>query len=492
MDTHITSETTDWHNLNPSKVLSKLDTNQKDGLSKLEAQNRLKIFGPNELEEKSSKSPLSILWEQFTSTMVLILMAAAAISAVLGKTTETAAISAIVVLFGLLGFVQEYRAEQAIAALKKLSVPNIRVRRDGKLHEISANWLVPGDIVLLEAGNLVPADLRLIESVNLRIQEFALTGEFEPVDKEIDALRQENIPLGDRLNLAYMGTIVTYGRGEGVVVETGMRTELGRIANLIQGMQTEMSPLQRQLDRVGKGLAVFGMVVALLVLLMGILVGESLEEMLLTAISVAVAVVPEGLPAVVTVTLALGAQRMLRRNALVRKLPAVETLGSVTVICSDKTGTLTENRMTVTIIDVAGHYLELQGTGHKPHPAPALEISPPDQKVNLLETQPPAVALSLAIGALCNDASLTPDPETGKYIPVGDPTEGALLVATSQAGLQKEDLESAFPRQAEIPFELRPQTDDNRPRCTPGCQTNAGEPGGARFPLYQSDQRRRG
>lgn len=278
MDTHITSETTDWHNLNPSKVLSKLDTNQKDGLSKLEAQNRLKIFGPNELEEKSSKSPLSILWEQFTSTMVLILMAAAAISAVLGKTTETAAISAIVVLFGLLGFVQEYRAEQAIAALKKLSVPNIRVRRDGKLHEISANWLVPGDIVLLEAGNLVPADLRLIESVNLRIQEFALTGEFEPVDKEIDALRQENIPLGDRLNLAYMGTIVTYGRGEGVVVETGMRTELGRIANLIQGMQTEMSPLQRQLDRVGKGLAVFGMVVALLVLLMGILVGRALKR----------------------------------------------------------------------------------------------------------------------------------------------------------------------------------------------------------------------
>jgi Ca2+-transporting ATPase len=337
--------------------LSKLDTNQENGLREVEAQNRLQIFGPNELEEKSRKSPLSILWEQFTSTMVLILIAAAMISAVLGKTTETAAISAIVVLFGLLGFVQEYRAEQAIAALKKLAVPNVRVRREGELHEVSAHKLVPGDIVLLEAGNLVPADLRRLESVNLRIQEAALTGESEPVDKEIDALSQENIPLGDRVNLGYMGTIVTYGRGEGVVVETGMRTELGRIASLIQGMQTEVSPLQRQLDRVGKGLAVFGLVVALLVSLIGILLGESLEEMLLTAISVAVAVVPEGLPAVVTVTLALGAQRMLRRNALVRKLPAVETLGSVTVICSDKTGTLTENRMTVTIIGVAGHYL---------------------------------------------------------------------------------------------------------------------------------------
>ncbi len=444
---------TDWYRLETAQVLSRLKTDQNTGLADQEAHNRQALYGPNELEEQGRKSPVGILWEQFTSTMVLILVAAALISALLGKITETAAISAIVVLFGLLGFLQEYRAEQAIAALKKLSVPNVRVRRSGRLQEVAASRLVPGDIVLLEAGNLVPADLRLIECYNLRIQESALTGESEPVEKASSSLDRPDIPLGDRINLGFMGTIVTYGRGEGLVFATGMHTELGRIAELIQGMESEMSPLQRQLDRVGKGLAVFGLAVAVLVLVIGVFRGESLEEMLLTAISVAVAVVPEGLPAVVTVTLALGAQRMLRRNALVRKLPAVETLGSVTVICSDKTGTLTENRMTVTIIDVAGHYLELAGTGRIAHPAPVLAGDAPKNAVRLLAGQPPAVVLSLVIGALCNDASLAPDPKTGRYIPVGDPTEGALLVATSQAGLKKTDLEQALPRLAEFPFD---------------------------------------
>jgi Ca2+-transporting ATPase len=273
MENQLAPPETDWHRLTPSTALSALQTTPEKGLSKPEAQKRLRTHGPNELEETGSKSPLGILWEQFTSTMVLILIAAAVISALLGKTTETIAISAIVVLFGLLGFVQEYRAEQAIAALKKLSVPNVRVRREGEVLEVAASELVPGDLVLLEAGNLVPADLRLIKSVNLRIQEAALTGESEPVDKEIEALDRKDIPLGDRVNLGYMGTIVTYGRGEGVVVETGMRTELGRVASLIQSMQAEMSPLQRQLDRVGKGLAVFGIVVAFLVSVIGILLG---------------------------------------------------------------------------------------------------------------------------------------------------------------------------------------------------------------------------
>jgi Ca2+-transporting ATPase len=440
---------TNWYRQTTDTVLQDLDVAPEKGLSSAEAADRLREYGPNELEERGGKGPLAILFEQFSSTMVLILIAAAVVSAFLGKPTETIAISAIVILFGVLGFIQEYRAEQAMAALKQLAVPVVRVRRDGTIQELSARQLVPGDIVFLEAGNKLPADLRLLESVNLRVQEAALTGESEPVDKEVGALAQENIPLGDRINMAYLGTLVTYGRGMGVVTATGMDTELGKIASLIQAVPAEETPLQRRLDQVGKVLALFGVVVAALVLLIGVLRGEPVEDMFLTAVSVAVAVVPEGLPAVVTVTLALGAQRMLRRQALVRKLPAVETLGSVTVICSDKTGTLTVNRMTVTVIDVAGHYLELAGTGR--HPAPALttyETAP-----DLLENQPDTVALTLAAGALCNDASLQPDPESGRYLPVGDPTEGALLVAAQQAGVSRRSLEERVPRVGEAPFD---------------------------------------
>ncbi|MFN2196766.1 MAG: cation-translocating P-type ATPase [Anaerolineales bacterium] len=437
---------TPWHTWPESQLVQEFNTNLETGLSTSEADRRREQVGPNQLVESGRKSPLRLLWEQFTSTMVLILIAAAVVSALLGKTTETLAISAIVLLFGLLGFFQEYRAEQAMAALKRLTVPAVRVRRDGKESELSADALVPGDIVLLEAGDLVPADMRLVDSASLRLQEAALTGESEPVDKTPGVLENPELPLGDRRNMAYLGTQVTYGRGRGVVVGTGMDTELGKIAALIQSVSTELTPLQQQLDRVGKQLAAAGVVVALLVLLIGVLSGETLVEMLLTAISVAVAVVPEGLPAVVTVTLALGAQRMLRRRALVRKLPAVETLGSVDVICSDKTGTLTENRMTVTVIDVAGHRLELLGT-HKAAPS-----SLPEAPV-VLADQPAAIPLVLAAGALCNDASLAPDPETGRYLPLGDPTEGALLVAAVQAGLDKAVLEAVLPRSAELPFD---------------------------------------
>ncbi|MBN2470041.1 MAG: cation-translocating P-type ATPase, partial [Anaerolineae bacterium] len=264
-----------------------------------------------------------------------------------------------------------------------------------------------------------------------------------------DALAEEALPLGDRVNMAFMGTVVTYGRGAGVVVATGMQTQLGRIAELLQEVDQHRTPLQEQLDQVGKLLAGFGVGVALLVLLIGVLRGETVNEMFLTAVSVAVAVVPEGLPAVVTVTLALGAQRMLRQRALIRKLPAVETLGAVTVICSDKTGTLTENRMTVTVIDVAGHYLDLVGTAR--HPAPALVDNGAD--LSLLTHQIAPVALTLVGGALCNDASLRPDPETGRYLAVGDPTEGALLVAAKQAGLEPEALNTRLPRVAELPFD---------------------------------------
>jgi Ca2+-transporting ATPase len=438
-----------WHSHPVEDVLGTLATDAAQGLTDEEAARRLAQIGPNELADRGGKHPLRILWEQFTSFMVLILIFAAVLSAFLGKPLETAAISAIVVLFAVLGFVQEYRAERAMAALKQMSAPVVRVRRNGRVEQRPARELVPGDMVLLEAGSLVPADLRLVESVNLRTLEAALTGESAPVEKYIAALPDALVTLGDRTNMGYMGTAVSYGRGVGVVVATGMNTELGRIAGLIQGVREPMTPLQRQINQVGKLLAVGGFAVALLVMVIGVLRGVPTSDMLLTAVSVAVAVVPEGLPAVVTVTLALGAQRMLRRRALVRKLPAVETLGSVSVICSDKTGTLTENRMTVTVIDVAGHYLELVGPGR--HPASTL--AEPHGVVDMLATQPPPVGLVLAGGALCNDASLNPDPKNGGYILVGDPTEGALLVAAAQAGLSRGALEESAPRVAELPFD---------------------------------------
>jgi len=439
-----------WHTQTVESVLRELNVDPARGLTDDEAARRREQVGPNELTERGGKHPLRILWQQFTSTMVLILIVAAVVSGLLGKTTETVAIAAIVVLFGLLGFVQEYRAEQAMAALKKLTVPIVRVVRGGERREVSARELVPGDVVLLEAGSAVPADVRLVESANLRIQESVLTGESEAVEKSTAALPTESLPLGDRVNLGYMGTAVTYGRGTAVVVGTGMATELGQIASLIQDVSESATPLQRRLDGVGKLLALVGVVVAGLVMLIGLAMREDLRDMFLTAVSVAVAVVPEGLPAVVTVTLALGAQRMLRRNALIRKLPAVETLGAVTVICSDKTGTLTENRMTVTVIDVAGHYLELTGTAQA-HPAPALAGNG-DAPIRLAD-QPPAIGLALAGGALCNDASLLPDPETGRYGVIGDPTEGALLVAALQAGLPRDALLAEAPRVAELPFD---------------------------------------
>lgn len=436
-----------WHAIDMPALEQEFKTGLATGLATADIPDRQALFGPNELKETGGVSPLKLLVAQFTNTMVLILIAAAVVSGLLGKTTETVAIAAIVVLFALLGFLQEYRAEKAMAALKRLSVPLVRVRRNGQILEISARELVPGDVVLLEAGNAVPADLRIAESVNLCIQEAALTGESEPVEKHADALQQGDVPLGDRRNMAYMGTVVTYGRGTAVVVHTGMATELGKIATLLQTVTRDLTPLQQRLEKVGLQLAIGGVAVAALVMVIGLLKGETLDEMFLTAVSVAVAVVPEGLPAVVTVTLALGAQRMLRRRALIRKLPAVETLGSVTTICSDKTGTLTENRMTVTIIDVAGHNLALQDSAaHRQHSAP-------DTQGGFLKSQPVEIGLALAAGALCNDASMQPDPQTGRYLPIGDPTEGALLVAASQVNLQKNELEGLMPRVGELPFD---------------------------------------
>jgi P-type Ca2+ transporter type 2C len=438
-----------WHVLPVLEVLAALGSAQDQGLSEADAKARLDETGPNELIERQGRRPLSIIWDQISSTLVLILIAAAVISAFLGKTTETLAIGAIVILFATLGFIQEYKAEKAMAALKKMARPQVRVKRSGQTREVPAHEIVPGDVVLLEAGSVVPADVRIIESANLRIQESALTGESEPVEKVTEPVEKQDLPLGDRINLGFMGTAVTYGRGAGVVVATGMATELGRIADMIQEVATSMTPLQRRLDRVGKWLAVFGVAVALLVLFIGYIQGAPLSLMFLTAVSVAVAVVPEGLPAVVTVTLALGAQRMLRRKALIRRLPAVETLGSVTVICSDKTGTLTENRMTVTVIDVAGHYVELVGTGK--HPAPGLKKEALDR--SFLNGQPQAIAMVLAAGTLCNDAAFTGNGPDGPLEVMGDPTEGALVVAAAQVGLDPGSVRDALDRIAELPFD---------------------------------------
>lgn len=449
----------EFYQVEAEKVINGIETSLAEGLSSQEAANRLEQYGLNELVETGKKNPWRILWEQMTSIMVVILIIAAIISLVLGEYLDAIVITAIILINAAIGFQQEYKAEEAMSALKKMAVPVVKVRREGHISEISARELVPGDIVLMEAGNLVPADCRLVESVNLRIEEAALTGESVPVEKEANFVAESDMPLGDRLNMGYLGTVVTYGRAVAVVVETGMNTELGHIATLIQTTSHELTPLQKRINQLSKGLAIAAIGLVALVFLIGILKGEPFELMLLTGISMAVAAVPEGLPAVVTIALALGAQRMLKRRSLIRKLPAVETLGSVTVICSDKTGTLTENRMTVTILDVAGHKIDfVEDLRDNPAPNLVLEDEEPDLESQEMLRRHPALTLLLAGGALANDAVL--ERRNGEFEYIGDPTEGALLVAAARAGMVKEQLEETFPRRAEVPF------DSNRKRMT--------------------------
>ncbi len=462
---------THWHTFSTENVAEQLTTDLEQGLTLEQSSELLVKTGPNEMREIGRKPWWRILWEQFTSTMVLILIAAGVLSLILKDFKDAIAIFAIVVLYAVLGFVQEYRAEQAIAALKRLAVPVVKVIRAGQVQEISARLLVPGDIVLLEAGNLVPADCRVLESINLRAQEAALTGESEPVEKTTAALANEELALGDRRNMVYMGTTITAGRGQAVVVQTGMTTELGKIAALIQSAESGMTPLQRRLDVLSKRLALVALAVAALVFLLGILRQETVDTMLLTAISIAVAVVPEGLPAVVTITLALGAQKMLRRRALIRKLPAVETLGSITVICSDKTGTLTENRMTVTVLDVAGHSFEI--TEEMRRRMPVFDHADPIQAQVRAN---PSLTLLLSGGTLCNDAQIQPAGDDGQFRTIGDPTEGALLVAAAAGGLSKSRLEAVAPRVGEIAF------DSNRKRMTT-LHALSGEPPADLLPL---------
>lgn len=440
----------EWYQHPKETTLETLQTDADYGLSASEAKKRLDDYGLNELVEKGMKSPWAILWEQLTDVMVLILIISTIISLALGEIEDAIVIFAIVVINAALGFSQEQRAEQAIAALKKLAVPVVKVRRDGQIDEISARELVPGDVVLLEAGNLVPADGRLLEEVNLAVQEAALTGESEAVQKEISALSKRDLPLGDRRNMVYMGTIITYGRGTAVITETGMSTELGNIADLLQNVEREPTPLQKRLDGLGKTLAWVALAIIAVVLALGVLRADELNvevfrELFLLGISMAVAAVPEGLPAVVTIALALGSQRMLKQNALIRKLPAVETLGSVTTICSDKTGTLTQNRMTVTMLDVAGKKREVASFEEIPA---GKEFAEEDTTI-----EPPERSMVLLIKAmsLCTDAVLQSGKD-GDRQAIGDPTETALLMAAEDVGLAKSELEKRWPRVAEVPF----------------------------------------
>lgn len=430
-----------WHVLSTDQVLAQLKT-VPTGLTSAEATRRLAEYGPNELRAADRISPWAVLLSQFKNVLIIILLIATALSAVLGHAIEAIAIAVIVLLAVLLGFIQEYRAERAIEALRRMAAPTATVRRDGEELEIPARELTPGDIIMLQAGDIVPADARLIEAINLQVEEAALTGESVPVEKHTAPMPNNQLALGDRKNLVYSGTVVTYGRGTAVVVATGMQTEFGKITGMLQTVETGQTPLQENLDRMGKSLAKAVLVIVALIVVMGLVRGQPFIEMFIFGIALAVAAVPEALPAVVTISLALGVQRMAKRNALVRRLPVVEVLGSTSVICSDKTGTLTRDEMTARKIFVAGQLWQVSGAGYEPQGS---------FSENGAAADPSAPLLALLRGAaLASDARLVS--KDGRWDIKGDPTEGALVVAAAKAGLHKADLEQSFPRIDEIPF----------------------------------------
>ncbi|MBK7452134.1 MAG: cation-translocating P-type ATPase [Anaerolineales bacterium] len=461
------SQETAWHALEMEQVLNDLKVHD-EGLTTVEAEKRLEHYGPNELQEASRPGFLVMLWDQLNNFVVILLIVASVISALLGDYVEAIAIMSIVVLNAVLGIVQEQRAEQALAALKKLAAPEAQVVRDGSRKSVPAYNLVPGDIVFLEAGNFIPADLRLLEAVNLRVEEASLTGESLPVQKNAATVLDKNVPLGDRKNTAFMGTVVSYGRGRGVVTSTGMNTQLGLIATMLQSVETEETPLQRRLDQLGKSLSIGSLILVFVVFIVALFnytevsgffsdpaayfktFAEQITEVFIIAISLAIAAVPEGLPAVVTISLALGMREMIQRHALIRKLSSVETLGSATIICSDKTGTLTQNEMTVTRIWADGQFVSVSGTGYTPKGDFQVNGKPVEVK------QYPAILSTLWLGVLNNDAEIESTGETDSqqtYRIVGDPTEGALLIAAAKAGAIHVDIDEAYPRENEVPFD---------------------------------------
>jgi P-type Ca2+ transporter type 2C len=451
------------HARSVAQIAAEFRTDPERGLSAAEAQERLRTLGANELTEKPRPGFLSLLWDQFNNYLVIILIVAAILALLLGEYVDAIAILCIVVLNAVIGVVQESKAEQALAALKKLAAPNAQVLRDGHQITVPSRELVPGDVVLLEAGNYVPADLRLASAVNLKIEEAALTGESVPVEKEASLVVKEDVALGDRKNSAFLSTLITYGRGKGIVTGTGMRTQIGLIAEMIQSYEEEDTPLQQKLEHLGKVLGTVCIGICLIVLIYGLLRDTNLTQafstgfgnyweaekkdivnLILTAVSLAIAAVPEGLPAIVTICLALGMQQMIKKNALIRKLPAVETLGCATVVCSDKTGTLTQNQMTVVQGWAGGKRFKVTGEGYDPKGEFSLDP----------RADPDATVL-LQGAALCNDAKLEEGDAAGgpAWRMVGDPTEGAMVVAAAKGGFWARELEKSFPRVQEIPFD---------------------------------------
>lgn len=433
-----------WYNLSSEDVLAELKA-RCSGLTGVEAGTRLLHYGPNALAKKKKASPLVLLFRQFLSPLIYVLVIAVIISAIVGHFIDAGVIMGVLLLNAVIGFVQEARAEKAMEALIQMAAPKATVKREGKIALIPAREIVPGDIVLLETGDRVPADARLIDVSNLKVNEAMLTGESMPVDKHSKALREE-LPLAERKNMVHMGTIVTYGRATAMVVRTGMSTDIGQIAASLQEIKPEDTPLQKNISQLSRYIVFIFLSICGLLVVVGLLKGLELFEVFLLAIAAAVSAIPEGLPAVVTVVLAIGMRTMARRNAIIRKLVAVETLGSATVICSDKTGTLTLNEMTVQQLYVNDQWLEVSGEGY----AQQGEFRH-DGKLIKPENAP-GLRLLLKIGALCNDALLTG--EDGIF---GDPTEGALLVAAAKAGMNKERLEKNFPRLDEIPFQSEKQ-----------------------------------
>ncbi len=482
----------DSHSKSTEDLVSEFQTHLDQGLTQQEAQERLRKFGANELTESPRPGFFALLWDQFNNYLVIILIIAALVSLALGEYVDSIAIMFIVVLNAVVGVIQESKAEQALAALKKMSAPNAQVIRDGHQVTIPGREIVGGDIVLMEAGNFVPADLRLVESVNLKIEEASLTGESVPVEKNAAVVLDKDIPLGDRKNTAFMGTLITYGRGRGLVTGTGMNTQLGLIAEMIQSFETEDTPLQKKLEHLGKVLGTAVLVICALVFIYGLFRDTHLTDVMdigflnyleaekkdiinlfMTAVSLAIAAIPEGLPAIVTICLALGMQRMIKHHALIRKLPAVETLGCATVVCSDKTGTLTQNQMTVVQAWAGGKRFRITGEGYSPSGEFFVGTEPFVPRTD-------ADATLLLQGALvCNDAKLEEKcEEAGKpsWQIIGDPTEGAMVVAAAKGGLRRDELEKTLPRIQEIPF------DSDRKRMTTihrhgGAQAQAFVPG---------------
>lgn len=435
----------EWYTKGKKEVLNELKANLSSGLSNKEAAERLGIYGKNELEEQAKKSFVSKLIAQFADFLIVILLIAAGVSAFVGEREDALVILAIVIINAILGIYQEGKAEKSVEALQKLSAPNAKVMREGSLLTLPAAEIVPGDIVVLEAGDIVPADIRLLESSNMKVEEASLTGESVPVEKDAKAQIVGSVGIGDRHNMAFSSTIVTYGRGRGIVVGTGHETEIGNIATKIQTYDDEETPLQIKLNQLGKVLGTLTIIICIAVFVLGFLQGRQVLKMLLTSISLAVAAIPEGLPAIVTIVLAIGMNRMADKNAIVKKLLAVETLGATSVICSDKTGTLTQNEMTVVKAFVDDKVLDVEGGGYDPFGDVKFE----NKKININSL--PNLRNLVSIGCLANDAQLINS--SGSYKIIGDPTEGSIITFAGKLGQSAEQLNMVYPRIHELPFD---------------------------------------